>query len=155
MFQQLEALVRASGKLQLVIKMDGDKMVVVVVPQGDSKEAALRQPLVLTSTAAELDEGFATAIASYSTVHASLSEQVAATTAILQEAEKGQVTKAQKSLAKGGKASPKPGAAATVGEDDDNDDEGESPEASASASTPATAPAADQPAGTDLFALLS
>jgi PRTRC genetic system protein E len=157
MFQQLEALVRASGKLQLVIKMDGDKMAVVVVPQGDSKEGALRQPLVLTSTAAELDEGFAAAIASYSSAHASLSEQVAVTTAILQEAEKGQVSKAQKSLAKGGKTSTSPAAAAAGGEDrdEDEDDGGESSEASASTSTPASAPAADKPAGTDLFALLS
>lgn len=151
MFQQLEALVRASGKLQLVIKMDGDKMAVVVVPQGDLKEAALRQPLVLTGTAVELDEGFAVAIGSYSTVHASLSEQVATTTAILQEAEKTQVSKAQKSLAKGGKASTNPAAA---GESDDDDEQGESTEASTSTPIPAAAPEADKAAGTDLFALL-
>ena len=44
MFQQLEELVRASGKLQLTLKMDNDRMAVVVVPQGEGKEAALRQP---------------------------------------------------------------------------------------------------------------
>ncbi|MEZ0606270.1 PRTRC system protein E [Paraburkholderia sp. IW21] len=150
MFQQLDALVRASGKLQMVLKTDGDKLAVVVIPQGDSKEVALRQPLVLTGTPAELDEGFAAAIGAYSAVHASLSEQVAATTAILQEAEKSHASKAQKSLAKGGKAVPR---AATDADSEEEDDDQAG--ASSDASTPSSqVPVAEEPAGTDLFSLI-
>ncbi|MFL9886799.1 PRTRC system protein E [Paraburkholderia agricolaris] len=148
MFQQLEALVRATGKLQLTLKIDNDQLVVVVMPQGDSKESALCQPLVLKGTAAELDEGFAETIQVYSIARVSLSEQVAATTAILQEAEKKQATKAQKSLAKGGKPA-KPavsGGDADSGEDDDVEDNSPAP-------TPA--PATETQSGTDLFSLLS
>ncbi|MFC0403170.1 PRTRC system protein E [Paraburkholderia rhizosphaerae] len=158
MFQQLEALVRASGKVQLTLKMDNDRMVVIVVPQGEGKEAALRQPLVLTATAAELDEGFAAAVLAYSSVHTSLAEQVAATTAILQEAEKNSASKAQKSLAKGSKSIPaKSGPAngenADEGEDDNDDDDRST---SASAAPTSTAPAeAGQSSGTDLLSLLS
>lgn len=158
MFQQLEALVRASGKLQITLKMDNDRMAVVIVPQGDGKEAALRQPLVLTATPAELDDGFAAAVLSYSSVHASLSEQVAVTAAILQEAEKSQASKAQKSLAKAGTPSKK---AVTVDDEGDNDgdgnnsdEKGDSPEASPSQSNSAADPTPGNAAGTDLFALL-
>lgn len=159
MFQQLEALVRTSGKLQLTLKMDNDRMAVVVVPHGEGKEAALRQPLVLTATPAELDEGFVAAVLSYSSVHASLSEQVAATAAILQEAEKNQVSRAQKSLAKGSKTAPKAGPSAASGDDesaegeDDNDDDDQS--ASTSAAPAAETPAdAGNSSGTDLLSLL-
>jgi PRTRC genetic system protein E len=156
MFQAIEPLVRSAGKLALTLKMDGDKLVVVLMPQGDSKEAVLRQPLILTATPAELDEGFVAAVESYSSAHSSLVEQVAATTAILQAAEKTQVTKAQTSLAKGGKGSGKSEATATVGEEAEDDDDEES------GASQDTAPASSQsaaesqkPAGTDLFALIS
>ncbi|WP_225031113.1 PRTRC system protein E [Paraburkholderia sp. XV] len=157
MFQQLEALVRTSGKLQLTLKMDNDRMAVVVVPQGDGKEAALRQPLVLTATPAELDEGFAAAVISYSSAHASLSEQVAATAAILQEAEKSQASKAQKTLAKGSKTAAKAGQSNASSEDegdDDNDDDDQSASTSAAPATATPASAADTSAGTDLLSLL-
>jgi PRTRC genetic system protein E len=162
MFQQLEALVRASGKLQLTLKMDNDRMAVVVVPQGEGKEAALRQPLVLTATAAELDEGFAAAVLSYSSVHASLSDQVAATTAILQEAEKSQASKAQKSLAQGGKTGPAKAGQSNASsegdgaEEDDTDNDDDNQSASASAAPSGAAPVdAGKPSGTDLLSLLS
>lgn len=158
MFQQLEALVRSSGKLQLTLKMDNDRIAVVVVPQGDGKEAALRQPLVLTATPAELDEGFAAAVISYSSAHASLSEQVAATAAILQEAEKSQASKAQKSLAKGSKVAPAKAGQSNAnseaeGQDDNDDDDQSAPESAASAA--ATPVDAGKSSGTDLLSLLS
>jgi PRTRC genetic system protein E len=156
MFQAIEALVRSTGKLALSLKMDGDKMVVVLMPQGDSKEAVLRQPLILTATSAELDEGFVAAVQSYSSAHSSLVEQVAATTAILQAAEKTQVTKAQSTLAKGGKGSGKPKSTASEGEEADDED-GEETGASQD-TTPASSQSATEvqkPAGTDLFALIS
>jgi PRTRC genetic system protein E len=151
MFQQLDALVRASGKLQMILKTDGDRMSVVVVPQGDSKESVLRQPLVLSGTAAELDDGFAEAIGQYSVAHASLSEQVAATTAILQQAEKGQASKAQKSLAKGSTASAGKGAAVDQSGEEPDDDDGASRDTSVQTPVP---PASDKAAGTDLLSLL-
>jgi PRTRC genetic system protein E len=157
MFQTIEPLVRSAGKLALSLKMDGDRMVVVVMPQGDSKEAVLRQPLILTATPAELDEGFVAAVQSYSSAHSSLVEQVAATTAILQAAETTQVNKAQNTLAKGGKGSGKPKPAASEGEegdDEDGEESGASQDTAPASSQPADAET-QKPAGTDLFALIS
>src|ERR1700750_3093414 len=120
MFQQLEALVRSSGKLVMTLQASGDQLAVFVVPQG-ATDPSLRQPLVLTATAAELDEGFANALLTYAGSHKSLEEQVAVTAAILDEAKKSQVGKAQKALQGGSRKAPpalKPG---TSAEDDDND----------------------------------
>lgn len=158
MFQILEPMVRAIGKLSLSLKMDGERMVVVLVPQGDSKEAVLRQPLVLNGLPVELDEGFAAAIQSFSAAHRSLDEQVAATTAILQAAEKSQAGKAQKALTKGGKkATP---ASSSESEEDDDDDDATGPaavDAGSKGASPATseaAPATGGNTGTDLLSLL-
>ncbi|MFL9989382.1 PRTRC system protein E [Paraburkholderia sediminicola] len=149
MFQAIEALVRTTGKLVLSLSMDGDRMVVFLTPQADSKEAVLRQPLILTATAAELDEGFLAAVQSYSSAHKSLDEQVAATTAILQQAEKSQAGKAQKALSK--KTTPALPAPAS---DDDSDEESDSAAASKPGGEALTPQAADKPAGTDLAQLL-
>ena len=152
MFRQLETLVRASGKLQLTLKMDSDRMTVVVVPLGEGKEAALRQPLILTGTAAELEEGFTEAILSYSVAHSSLTEQVSVTAAILQEAEKSLSSKAQKAL-KGPKAPAKQATESVDGDDDDENADDTRSEASTPSTTPE--PAAEKSSGTDLFALIS
>jgi len=163
MFQILEPMVRAIGKLSLSLKMDGERMVVVLVPQSDSKEAVLRQPLVLNGLPAELDEGFAVAVQSFSAAHRSLDEQVAATTAILQAAEKSQAGKAQKALAKGGKKATPASSGEGEDDDDDDDDDATGPAAVDAGSTdasPATseaasaAPAAGGNTGTDLLSLL-
>ncbi|MGF6781173.1 PRTRC system protein E [Paraburkholderia sp. GAS334] len=153
MFQAIEALVRSTGKIVLSLAMDGDKMMVFLTPQGDTKDAVLRQPLILSATPAELDEGFAAAVQSYSTAHKSLDEQVAATTAILQSAEKSQAGKAQKALAKGSKSAPAPSASPESSDEDQDEDESadgvtsQSPEAAAPAAAPAQS-------GTDLIQLL-
>lgn len=151
MFQQLEALVRETGKVTLTLKMAGDQMSVVVVPCGDSKEAALRQPLVLTATPAELDEGFAQALQSFEGAHRSLAEQVSATTEILQAAEKSQAGKAQKALSKGSKPALPAPATNDDGSEDEDDREGDD---SSDAASPATEPAAPADGKSDLFALL-
>src|SRR6185437_10933882 len=112
------------------------------------KEAVLRQPLVLNGLAVELDEGFAAAVQSFSTAHRSLDEQVAATTAILQAAEKSQAGKAQKALAKGGKKAT-PASSGESGEDDDDDDDATGPEAvdaGSQAASPARSEAAAESA---------
>ncbi|MEM5314150.1 PRTRC system protein E [Paraburkholderia sp. JHI869] len=154
MFQQLEAIVRETGKVTLTLKMAGDQMAVVVMPGGDSKEAALRQPLVLTALPAELDDGFVAALQSFHGVHRSLAEQVSATNEILQAAEKSQAGKAQKALSKGSKAA-LPAPASVI----DGDDEGSSDDDGHSAAKPEVAAATSEPAApadgkTDLFGLL-
>ncbi|MGY6123674.1 PRTRC system protein E (plasmid) [Paraburkholderia strydomiana] len=153
MFQQLETLVRSTGKVVMTLQAAGDQLAVFVVPQG-AADPALRQPLVLTATAVELDEGFAAALLTYTGSHKSLEEQVAATTAILEEAKKSQVGKAQKALQGGSKkALPAPASNSTA----DNDESDEDDEAQASDSEPAVASSGAAPAepkGTDLLSLL-
>jgi PRTRC genetic system protein E len=161
MFVELEPLLKSCNTLKLAIKMKGDQMVVFVMPEGEAKDTALRQPLVMTASAADLDAGFAEHLATYTGAHASLAEQVAATTAIIGEAQKAQVTKATKALSgKGGRASsPTPGKSSAGSEDpdDEENDDSSSPESEASidgaaegASAPAAAPASN---GTDLTSL--
>lgn len=143
MFQALEPLLRSAEKLVLSLTMDGDNIVVFLTPAG-GKDAVLRQPLILKATAAELDEGFAAAIGSFSAAHQSLGEQVAATNAILEAQQQTQVTKAQKVLSKA--STP---AAADAGADDAGDEDG------AAAAPPDGAPAAAaKPTGTDLSSLI-
>jgi PRTRC genetic system protein E len=157
MFVELEPLLKSCGKLKLSIKAKGDAMVVFVMPEGEANDTALRQPLVMTATAAELDAGFAEHLATYTGAHASLAEQVAATTAILGEAQKAQVTKATKALS--GKAGRSLPAAAKASPDEDaEDDDSESSESDAPAAAnegKADAPAPAEPAssGTDLASL--
>jgi len=148
MFQALEPLIRSAGKLTLSLAMDGDNVVVFLTPQGGT-DATLRQPLILKATAAELDEGFAAAVTSYSTAHKSLEEQVAATNAILDEQKASQVTKAQKALTKGSKV-PTAGAASGAQDEDDDNDDGTQPTPPA----PQASVAESKPAGTDLASLL-
>ena len=150
MFQALEPLIRSAEKLVLTLTMDGDRIAVVVIPSG-GKDAALRQPLILKATAAELDEGFAAAIRSFSAAHQSLGEQVQATNAILEAQQQTQVKKAQKALSK----SQTPAAAQAASADDANDDgDGEGEAATSASSTSSTAAAEQKPAGTDLSSLL-
>lgn len=159
MFVALEPLLKSCGTLKLTLKMKGDDMVVFVMPEGETKDASLRQPLVMTASAAELDAGFVEHLVTYNGAHASLAEQVEATATILAEAQKTQVTKATKALAgKGGRIVP-PAAGKSIpddGEAEDADDESPETEAgSATVATPANAPASDVPAstGTNLTSL--
>lgn len=161
MFTTLEALVRASSKLNLTLRMDGDQMVVVVVPMGEGKDAALRQPLIITGTAIELDAGFVDAVQSYSVAHRSLAEQIETTTAILLEAEKTQSTKAQKALQKKSTpALPAPSKTASTSawvedgdeEDDESTSESDTPAMDANAVSTPRGPAASPVS--DLQALL-
>lgn len=160
MFQQLEAFVRETGKVTLTLKMTGDQMAVVVMPCGDSKEAALRQPLILTATPAELDEGFAQSLQTYEGAHRSLAEQVSATTEILKAAEQSQAGKAIKALSKGSKPAPSAsGSNSDDGDDSDDGDESEAGEGSAAPASSAAGTAKAEPAAagdgkTDLFSLL-
>lgn len=160
MFAAIEPLLRHCTKLTLSLKMKADEMVVCVMPQGTAKDAAMLQPLALTATAAELDAGFIDALAAYTGAHASLADQVAATTAILEAAKTTQVSKATKTLAKGSSkpALPAPGRSSTDADNDDDDasesaeGQGTAPTASsASASSDASAEPANT--GTNLASL--
>jgi len=157
MFAAIEPLLRHCTKLTLSLQMKGDEMVVCVMPQGTAKDAAMLQPLALTATAAELEAGFIDALVAYTGAHASLAEQVAATTAILEAAKTTQVSKATKTLAKGGSKSalPAPGRSSTDADNDDddagNDAEGQS--TAPNASSAAEAPAEPASTGTNLASL--
>jgi PRTRC genetic system protein E len=157
MFVELEALLKSCGGLKLALKTKGDAMVVVVMPEGEAKDTALRQPLVMTATAAELDAGFAEHLATYTGAHASLAEQVAATTAILGEAQKAQVTKATTALSgKAGRSSPASAKATPDGDADDDDSESSESDATAAGdegNAAASAPAEPVSSGTDLASL--
>lgn len=161
MFLELEPLLKSCSTLKLTLKMKGDEMVVFVMPEGESKDATLRQPLVMTASAADLDAGFAEHLATYTGAHASLAEQVAATTAILGEAQKTQVTKATKALSgKGGRpALPAPGQSSAGGNadaDDEDEDDTSDPsgqDGSQPGSASATATSAPASSGTDLTSL--
>ncbi|AKM45354.1 hypothetical protein NL30_36565 [Burkholderia contaminans] len=150
MFQALEPLIRSAEKLVLTLTMDGDRIAVVVIPSG-GKDAALRQPLILKATAAELDEGFVAAIESFSVAHQSLGEQVQATNAILEAQQQTQVKKAQTALTK---SSTPAAAQAATADDADDDGDGEGAAATSASSTPSLAAADQKPAGTDLSSLL-
>jgi len=160
MFVAIEPLLRHCTKLTLSLQMKGEEMVVCVMPQGTAKDAAMLQPLALTAMAAELDAGFVDALAAYTGAHASLAEQVAATTAILEAAKTTLVSKATKTLAKGGSkpALPAPGRSSTDADNDDDDGsadaEGQSTASTASsASSAAEASAEPANTGTNLASL--
>ena len=161
MFVAIEPLLRNCAKLTLSLQMKGDEMVVFVMPQGTAKDAAMLQPLALTASAAELDAGFADALAAYAGAHASLAEQVAATTAILEAAKTTQVSKATKTLAKGSSKpalpAPSRSSAENDGDDDDNDSDNDGSQeqgyASAQSSEPASASSEPASTGTNLASL--
>jgi PRTRC genetic system protein C len=124
MFVSIEPLLRTCTKLTLSLQTKGDDVVVFVRPEGSVNDAAMLQPLVLTASAAELDAGFADALAGYTGMRASLAEQVAATTAILEAAQKTHVAKATKVLS-GNEATTTNAAAEVFSDDDEHDDSAE------------------------------
>jgi PRTRC genetic system protein E len=153
MFVSIEPLLRSCTKLTLSLQMKGNDVVVFVKPEGSVNDAAMLQPLVLTASAAELDAGFADALAGYTGVRASLADQIAATTAILEAAQKTQVTKATKALSNG-KAKTADSAAVVSSDDDDDQDANAEGEHSTASTTPlpSAAPAVEK-SGTDLTSL--
>jgi len=161
MFVAIEPLLRHCTKLTLSLQMKGDDMVVCVMPQGTAKDAAMLQPLALTATAAEMEAGFIDALVAYTGAHASLAEQVAATTAILEAAKTTQVSKATKTLAKGSSkpALPAPGRSSTDADNDDDDagddagDDAEGQSTAPNASSAVQASAEPANTGTNLASL--
>lgn len=133
MFQVLSQLLASSSSVELFVTGDSDNLTVTVIPKvTDAKEAALKTPLSLTGTPAELDEGFAQALATYVTARKSLADQVAQTAAILDAAKKQQAAKAVKTA-------PTAAQPVAVSIDDLSDEEGEGDAESDTSSAP-TAP---------------
>ncbi|KMZ13467.1 hypothetical protein BHUM_01889 [Candidatus Burkholderia humilis] len=159
MFLAIELLLRHCTKLTLSLQMKGDEMVVCVMLQGTAKDPAMFQLLALTDFAVDLDAGFADALVAYTGAHASLAEQVAATTAILEAAKTTQVLKATKTLAKGSSKTVPPASARSSAESDGDDDENANDNSqgqdSAPTSSSATASASSEPTstGTNLASL--
>ena len=149
MFKELQPLLStlASLTVSLVSNAD-DTITVTVTPHGAKTGNVLDTPLSLTGTAAEFDEGFAEQLNSYVPKRQTLADQLAATEAILEVAQKEAADKAKKSIAKPAKKSSTPASDNSENSEDDNnegdDDIGASSTASASTeptSTP-SAPAA-------------
>ena len=148
MFQELQPLLTtvASLTISMVEKADGT-IVLTVLPIGVKKGSKLDSQMQMVGTAAELDEGFAAHLNSYTTMRQSLADQLAATEAILEAQKKEAAEKAKKSLSK----STKPGTGNSQSSDDDerpgDDEEGDgntaptSSETSSSTTTAAQAPA--------------
>lgn len=83
MFKALHALSQ-SATLMIVIAAEGDDLRVSITPTqaGDKTKAHKLQPLSLVASPAELDEGFAAAIASWQAPKLSLQQQVEAANAV-------------------------------------------------------------------------
>lgn len=149
MFTELAALVRASEKVVVTLTMQGDLMSVVVVPViKNAADAALATPLALSATPAELDEGFAQALAGVTAARQSLAEQAEATKSILEAAKSSQSSKATKALAKA--------AAPSDASDSQQDSEDESKPQGGAGGEASTKVESSAPAsgGTDLASLL-
>ena len=149
MFTELAALVRASEKVVVTLTMRGDLMSVVVVPViKNAADAALTTPLALSATPAELDEGFAQALAGVTAARQSLAEQAEATKSILEAAKSSQSSKATKALAKA--AAPSDASDSQQDSEDESNPQGGAG-GEASTKVESSAPASG---GTDLASLL-
>jgi len=148
MFQELQPLLTtvASLTISMVENADGT-IVLTVLPIGVKKGSKLDSQMQMVGTAAELDEGFAAHLNSYTTMRQSLADQLAATEAILEAQKKEASEKAKKTIAK----SSKPESGSTQDSDDDeqsdDDEDGDGKSAPSSSETGASAtPAAQAPA---------
>jgi len=147
MFTELQILLATLASLTVSLAANTDGTITVtVIPKGGKEGNTLDTPLTLTGTAAELDEGFAGILTSYANKRQNLSDQLAATEAILEAAQKEAADKAKKSIAKPANKTAAPVTDEEAGSDDEDDDEGgasctapTSP-VSTEACTPAAAP---------------
>jgi len=144
MFQELNNMLVSLTSLTLSLAANPDNTITVTVtPKGAKVSGALDTPLSLTGTAAELDEGFAGILSGYTTKRQDLSDQLAATEAIMEAARKEAADKAKKSIAKPAKSStPVAADEDDDGSDNEGDDESASntaPTSTVSTSTPAVA----------------
>lgn len=125
MFTALQTLLATLASLTVSLAANTDGTITVtVIPKGGKEGNTLDTPLTLTGTAAELDEGFAGILTSYANKRQNLSEQLAATEAILEAAQKEAADKAKKSIAKPANKTSAPITDEEAGSGDEDDDEG-------------------------------
>lgn len=137
MFTKLKPLLAGLTSLTVSLVANADDTITVTVtPKGSKTGSTLDTPLSLTGTAAELDEGFAEVLSGYTGKRQNLSDQLAATEAILEAAQQEAADKAKKSLAKPAKKS-----STETPEYDDDDDADSSYTPAQPASAPSTTPA--------------
>lgn len=130
MFTALQTLLASAASISILLAANDDGTITVTVIPVGKKEGADPQntPLSLTATAAELDAEFAGIVANYSGKRLSLTEQLEATTSIIDAAKKEAANEATKAIKKAGKSAP---AAATSTQpahengSDEDDDTGE------------------------------
>lgn len=168
MFQELAQLLGKgmdATALNILITVTGSgDLSVTVIPKtggevkGDGVQA-LTQPLTLVASPAEMDAEFVNVIATYGAKRASLVEQLAATTAILDQAEKTSADTATKKLgARKAAAGEKKGPSKDPVLDDDLDEgadaesEADSASASGTVASPGSAPPPEDTFTTNLFA---
>jgi len=152
MFEELFALA-CSTTLTMTVSADEKSgrltLNVIPKPRKDVSEPTLTQPLSLTATPQEFDEGFIAALTGYRGVRQSLTEQAEATNVVIEAAKAASVKKASEAVGKANKtaagAGAAPKAAATAAEpaqippDEDNGEGAETPAAGATpAATAAT-----------------
>lgn|SRR5574340_259423 len=146
MFQELQPLLAtvASLTISMVENTDGT-ITLTVLPIGVKKGSKLDSQMQLVGTAAELDEGFAAHLNSYTAKRQSLADQLAATEAILEAQKKEAADKAKKTIAKSSKtetgSDPEPEDDEQLG-DDENGAGNTTPGSSETSTSTATAPQA-------------
>ena len=122
MFQELQPLLATVASLTISMVENADGTITLTVrPIGVKKGCKLDSDMQMVATAAELDEGFAAHLASYTAKRQSLADQLAATEAILEAQKKEAAEKAKKTLAK----TPQPDAGNTQSSDDDDEQSGD------------------------------
>jgi PRTRC genetic system protein E len=155
MFKKFYDLVQSGPVTLKMFAGENGTMKVVVTPSAEkSSEIALTQPLVLTATPEEFDNGFIDALCQYEISRSSLASQVAATTAILDTAKKNQSDKAVNALKSKVKTSKlTPSSTFDVGDEVDDENENESDEEAPTKTTSVQKP--EKPIGdSDLLNLI-
>ena len=135
MFETLKSFL-ASNTATLMLTSEGDQITVTVIPKPKAEgDPALKTPLVISGTAAELDEGFAGVLAGYVSAHKSLAEQLAETQAVLDRAKRESAAKAVKGAPKA--AGPKAVTLDELADEGDEDVDGDAEEVGEAQAKPA------------------
>ena len=122
MFAALQPLLANLASLTIARVNNADGTITVTVtPYGGKAGNVLDTPLSLTGTAAEFDDGFVEHLNSYVPKRQTLADQLAATEAILEAAQKEATDKAKKSIAKPAKTASPTTTDNPEGSDDDNE----------------------------------
>lgn len=95
MFTQIAALLGQFGLSSITMSSIGEELVVTVRPSGGEVANAIKQPLVLTAMAVELDEGFGAALDQWAGIRTNIKNQLDAQAAEMEEAKEGSSIQAE------------------------------------------------------------